>query len=302
MQRSSIYRGLGGEMSDLTKLWAGQLTRAGARGEIVERVDHPFLFRNPDMLYAEHGRLIAVFRATLEEKRSPDKLLARLVTSRLALPAAALGVLAVEDGDESELPLDQLEWHFDRLVLASDRAEWRSLLKAGARKDVGQLEALRERWWREFRVRAGFENKIRRKLETAGPREVVEDWDRAPLAPLRVETWTSMSGRTTSVQRGTKTNGVAAVVQAPMAPTPQYARSACITALRANFVIDSGMPYRRGAMPILVPIAAESRSRMDPGWVARVLAFSGAIPVAKDFASTAWRALTGESVGGGSRT
>ncbi|MGH9763151.1 MAG: hypothetical protein ACREAC_20180, partial [Blastocatellia bacterium] len=50
------------------------------------RPDHPHLFAGPDIIVGGQGSLAAIFVPMQREQRNPDRILARLTASRLALP------------------------------------------------------------------------------------------------------------------------------------------------------------------------------------------------------------------------
>lgn len=84
--------------------------------------DHPQLLTGPDILAGSDGHLLAVFLPRAQELSSPDRLVARLILSRLALPAHTKCVLF--------LSRDDLERNSEVVRTAND---FHAVLSLGAR-------------------------------------------------------------------------------------------------------------------------------------------------------------------------
>jgi len=63
---------------------------------VADRPDHPFLLMQPDVIVGGLGLLTALFIPSASELTSPQKLLARLTLSRLALPAHTKCLLIID--------------------------------------------------------------------------------------------------------------------------------------------------------------------------------------------------------------
>jgi len=281
-------------------LIAARLGNAGATGELVERVDHPFLVGNPTALWANPGRLVALFKPTGEERRTPDALVARLVTARLALPLGALSVLVLDREDAQLLTLEGgLQGHFDETVELNSPGDWRLLVKATRFRSEHGFAKIRSLWWQAARQRLSFGEHMSSELRDAAghQRHVISDQRSESLS---VPLWTSRSGRRKTTLRTVKTDGNIAVVKPALRLSPKALRSACLTALRANYAIDTGIPYQMSDLPVLASAEWDSTSPFDPEWNRRVLAFAGAVPVAADLLVSEWEAAgdTADSEGG----
>jgi hypothetical protein len=91
----------------------------------VANPDHPFLLEGPDILAANEGRLLCVFAPSKMEKVLPEKLISRLVLSRIALPAHAAFALSSDDGLASSIVS-----HFDAIVDIKKIKELKSFLNS----------------------------------------------------------------------------------------------------------------------------------------------------------------------------
>ncbi|QLH73013.1 hypothetical protein [Rhodopseudomonas palustris] len=84
----------------------------------VERPDHPFLLRGPDVLVGGPDNLCAIFVPQAVELRNPAHLLARLISARLALPRFVRTVLMFKRPEEHRLSF--LQSHFGLTTTETD--------------------------------------------------------------------------------------------------------------------------------------------------------------------------------------
>ena len=75
----------------------GSLVRQlGERFVVSVNPDHPYLFEGPDILAGGDGRLLAIFRPKSTELSNPNRLLSRLVLTKLALPNHTRYILVMD--------------------------------------------------------------------------------------------------------------------------------------------------------------------------------------------------------------
>ncbi|WP_146090421.1 hypothetical protein [Rhodopseudomonas palustris] len=84
----------------------------------VERPDHPFLLRGPDVLVGGPDNLCAIFAPQAIELRNPAHLLARMIAARLALPGFARTALIFKKPEQHRLSF--LSPHFGLTTTESD--------------------------------------------------------------------------------------------------------------------------------------------------------------------------------------
>jgi hypothetical protein len=218
--------------------------------------DLPELFEGPDVLAGKSGRLIAVFVPKSHELRNPERLLTRLVLSRLALPDHAQCLLAIEEAQDSSR-VERIARDFHAVVSVDDRAG---------------LRRLRTKSQEHRHVPASTRQMVERRTAflmtlslahqpqlAAAPDEVGEDWESVDIRP------------TTSSSNGTSG---AAHVPLPLWPMPLLTQSALLQAGSASVsvydgvLVAGGVAARRGIHERILPyltVAAQAAFRVDNG-------------------------------------
>ncbi len=96
---------------------------------VIDRPDHPFLLIQPDVIVGGKGLLTALFFPSAHELSSPQKLLARLILSRLGLPAHAKCVLMIDSKKSTAKIHNEAVSHFHETFEISHWADLYSFIK-----------------------------------------------------------------------------------------------------------------------------------------------------------------------------
>ena len=249
--------------------------------------DHPSLFEGPDILAGRDGHLVAIFVPKGVEKRSPERLLTRLVLSRLALPDHARCILLTSRYDDVSTQLGHtLSGHFHESFALRERIPRRLFTDSnlGARKQDISVE-----------VRAMVTNRasylLGISLGEEGARDESPNADSRASAgyQFRRELIAGSSGRLleAAMQRlpifTRRRHNLAfannVMIGLSSASTGHPLRSAIEPFLAAstmlNYNIDNGVPYVNEEMAGLLVANRPSLPVFDPLKPLRAAAFAG---------------------------
>jgi hypothetical protein len=248
------------------------------------RPDLPELFEGPDVLAGRNGRLVAVFVPKIRELRRPDRLLTRLVLSRLALPDHVTCVLAISDSSREDVEASELNQHFHTVVSLDDPNDLRR-----ARKKQREDKSLPEASRRLTEQRAAFllelatqqslpvptsrakrkQHPYKQALAQLAPHADLGHPDPAFIEPMRSDMATRFLAATW-VYRGVL---VADGVRAEQ-PLRQRMLPYLTLARKMAFRVDKGIPYLN--LPTAgVFVTTELPSSPDPIKPWRASAFAG---------------------------
>jgi hypothetical protein len=95
----------------------------------VDNPDHPFTFSGPDVLLSDREGLVALFIPTGDELISSNKLLLRLMNSKIAYPANTVMTLILEHSKEFKFNKRMEDDFFDLVIEPSDLKRLKAILK-----------------------------------------------------------------------------------------------------------------------------------------------------------------------------
>lgn len=249
--------------------------------------DHPFLFEAPDLLVSNDEHLAAVFVPKQVEVKAIEKLLTRLVVSRLALPIETRCILMADLDQFSTNLQERLAWDFHAVLNIDDINELTRFLNA---KEIGGRVKpipiqIREQTYRRFYTLLG-ESERRHELVMQGlepkvfrHRLLASD----EFSELRVTGWRysiSDRPRRTKYARNIVTSGEANIgilsfetQQSSISKVAPF----CQTLIQLRYVLDSGIPYPTEDFELtnLLVVDRVPFVRGDPFKAMRVSAFAG---------------------------
>lgn len=117
---------------------------------VAVQPDLPELFEGPDVLAGRAGRLVAVFTPKVHELSRPDRLVTRLVLSRLALPDHVRCALVLERAQEFMLQVAELAYGFQVVDWVDDSD------LSGLRRSRRESQPIPEQTRRFVEARASF--------------------------------------------------------------------------------------------------------------------------------------------------
>jgi hypothetical protein len=272
---------------DLGRLLAREL---GGDFIVVPNPDHPELIAGPDVLIGGRGRITATFRVARSTNRS--LLEARVVATRLALPAGTNLVGMVED--DTEPPPQLVQQGFDVVLRDAESPRLVRLCSAppSERLRIKELQGVQRRHALFYSTILQIsELRQRRELKATSAREVVTSLQsRQPLVDDQLAKLAAppvfAEPSTTSPQKWRKRrsdvlSSRASVRQTTVAALPDVHRSIAqrlkplwSEALADDFVLDTGVPYQRTFQPRVLLVEAWPTYRFDPRKPARAAAFS----------------------------
>jgi hypothetical protein len=245
---------------------------------VVVSPDHPLLVRAADILIGKSGRMTAVFLPTSEERSSPDKLSARLILNRLALPSHTRCILVAEDADVKLA--QRFKGDFSVTLSWEDRNEISKVARAptapGGHHDVpeetvarAQMDYSNGMQLMEIVARVSrrpFSSIFGEPARTIYPKEPLRQKSKSDGPPRRPPTRNEITVLDSKI------------------PTVDYegqgVDTPTVTGLIADqavsrYVLDTGVPYKRGALPGLVIIEDWPDRRNDNEKLIHATAFSG---------------------------
>jgi len=269
---------------------------------VVLRPDLPNLLRGPDLMIGGAGRLFAIFRLQSAEQRTPDRLLARLALSRLALPQHTVCVLLWDSQGADRDTMTVLTSHFHATIpddspgVLSDQVLESSVdgraqavpleLQGRQYHRAAALMTLSETWLREAFPAWLTPEPISAPERTAPydgvalqvrdlPRELFDAIDPSALEgyePVVARSWF----------RGTRTifptllERDDAIVTAASGPSLSARLARCgERLLLRTTALDNGVPYPQATTLNVLLVDEVPRSRFDPLKAIRATCFAG---------------------------
>lgn len=265
---------------------------------VVANPDHPFLYRNPDILVAHADNLAAIFVPDARERQNPDILLARYIAARLALPSTAKFVAVAPTRTSSNIRLREAFTHFDFHTTPDDLNGLSRLLLHEFEYMRGQVDDLSAQRRDELSIvsQACFEiSEHQLDNQQSGEVALIADQilSSSSFAPASIVSWTAQ--RTDEMGKGRirfrslyslEDERFAVSWQMFRRTNRQVAglREHCTRALQYVFSIDNGVPYPR---PVQSSRVRNARAHctfllvdeipirsLDPLWSIRALSFS----------------------------
>ena len=267
---------------DLARLLAHEL---GVDFIVVPNPDHPELIAGPDVLIGGRGRLTATFRVARSTSRS--LLEARVVATRLALPAGA-NLVAVAEDDAVPPPM-LVHQGFDVVLQDTELPHLVRLCSARHhdRLNVKELQEVQRRHSLFYSTILQIsELRQRRELKATSPRELVatlqsrESFD-ADIAPRFVAEPSQNVPRERQVKKSDGRSPRASIKQTTIAALPEIRRPIAqrfrpfwSEALTDDFALDAGVPYQHSFQPRVLLVEAWPADRFDERKPVRAAAFS----------------------------
>ena len=114
--------------------------------DVVFNPDHPYAYYSPEIICRIKSQIFCFFIPRKEELRSPNKILFRLLNTRLVYPPKSTMVIVLDKDSEFKLEYELDKVYFDLAVLKSDLKKYsRSIFKEKKdSKDVKKLKIIQK--------------------------------------------------------------------------------------------------------------------------------------------------------------
>lgn len=115
----------------------------------VQKPDHPFAFVGPDYLVSDRKGLLAVFAPNKSEEKSINKLLFRLLNSRLAYPSSTKMLLLLSPDTNLSAEIELEGQYFDRIIESKDLKKANTLILDNIRlNSIQELKNVQKKLYR----------------------------------------------------------------------------------------------------------------------------------------------------------
>lgn len=253
-------------------------------GDIVvaNNPDHPWLYRNPDMLVAARGRLIAIFVPTVQERLSPDHLLGRYIACRLGLPVSTIFVAFLDPTQQFSQHLEYALNNFHAVIEGGHVQSTLQIVRSGVdnnrihdtppelRARYNQLTNLCLYTTRQelTKQRRGLQQEVFLNFAGQNPRAMARSWVevestgryRREIRYRRVLSLDEDRIGLTYQDFGTVDSGLRTI------------RDHCLRSLRLSYAPDMGGIYPTTTYVTFLLASSLPETSIDPDWTLRVFA------------------------------
>lgn len=260
------------------------LSQLTPRFVVSVKPDHPYLFDGPDILAGGDGRLLAIFRPRAAELSSPNRLFARLMLTKIALPDHARYILLADpERQSSRFSIQSFSDLFQAVVEPGERIP-RSLLVGGDNGRGRQVipSALRDRTLGRASFlldvslsaarRNGRQKASTRKRLFADLQKMLPAPETSTLAMLAGQFMPSSLRRSIHFRDG-------ALIVLRHSPKPESLRrrldAYLAPSVLLNYAVNDGVPRVRIDLASLLVTNALTTSSRDPLKPFRAAAFAG---------------------------
>lgn len=239
---------------------------------VLRHPDHPYLAEGPELLVGASHQLTAVFAPKQTEILAhPERLLARLALTRLALPADTRTALYAERGDVGRLHL-----HFDEVFSSREEQHLVRFLASAAPRRPSFPMGLQRMAYARAHLFVRESRLLYAKHDARYP--VRERF--AELAPKRVTSslWVENDEgiKTRQVPLYATHHGIATfLTDRELSPNSVKLVRFSQLLVQQQFAIDNGILYPRQTDPSLVLASSPPLGKQDPGKPRRAAAFAG---------------------------
>ena len=243
--------------------------------DLVLDPDHPYAYFNANAIARIGNKLLCLFYPSKEELRTPNKILYRLLNSRIVYPANSTMILILSDSFELNLGYELDKFYFDLVISLNDIKYFNGSLMRESRssKEINEIKEIQKQ---TFNFQAiNYLNNISFIERTKWKNKEIYLTDESLSKPKYIDSLFQQAYRPRSdIFKGKET--FVGFKNLTSQRSNLYELKPFIHfSMRMNYTFDNGIPYHHGLRQKVISLNSIPKSSFDINKPIRILSLFG---------------------------